>query len=345
MPYTLAEIVRRFGGELRGDPECLIDDVGPLHVAASGSITFLANAKHRGGLSTTSAAAVILAPEFADYFSGNRVITPNPYAYFAKVADLLHPLGVHEPGRHAGAVVDAQARVAASAWIGPQAVIGSGARIGERAQIGPGCWVGDGCEIGDDVRLYANVSVYPGCRIGARTVVHAGAVIGADGFGFAREGDRWLRIPQLGGVVIGEDVSIGANTTIDRGTFDDTVIEDGCILDNLIQIAHNVRLGQATAMAGCAAVAGSTRIGKRCTFAGRVGIADHLEIADDVHVAATSLVSHSIKRPGTYSASLPAEEARQWNKNVARIRQLDSIARRLKKLEQDMANLTIGSEC
>jgi UDP-3-O-[3-hydroxymyristoyl] glucosamine N-acyltransferase len=345
MPYTLAEIVRRFGGELRGDPDCRIEGVGPLHAAGPGEITFLASAKYRANLDVTRAGAVILLPEMAELFSGNRVLASNPYAYFAKVAGLLHPLCVHEGGRHPTAVVDDGAQVPASAWIGAQAVVEAGAQIGERAQIGPGCWVGEGSLIGDDTRLYGNVSVYPGCRIGARTVVHSGAVIGADGFGFAREGDRWLRIPQLGGVEIGEDVSIGANTTIDRGTFDDTVIENGCILDNLIQIAHNVSVGQATAMAGCSAVAGSTRIGKRCTLAGRAGIADHLEIADDVHIAATSLVSHSIREPGLYSASLPVEEARQWNKNVARFRQLDSIARRLKKLEQEMAILTKGSEC
>jgi UDP-3-O-[3-hydroxymyristoyl] glucosamine N-acyltransferase len=345
MPYTLAEVVRRFGGELKGDPDCPIEGVGPLHAAGAGEITFLTSGKYQGLLQATSAAAVILSPEHTELFGGNRIVTANPYAYFARVADLLHPLEVHEPGRHPSAVVDDEARVASSAWIGPQATVDAGVHVGERVQIGSGCWIGKGCVIGDDVRFYANVSVYPGCRIGARSVVHAGAVIGADGFGFARDADRWLRIPQIGGVTIGADVSIGANTTIDCGTFEDTVIEDGCILDNLIQIAHNVRIGSGTAMAGCSAVAGSTHIGKRCTLAGRVGVSDHLEIGDDVHIAATSLVSHSIKEPGVYSASLPAEEARQWRKNVVRIRQLDSIARRLKKLEQDMANLTKGNEC
>jgi UDP-3-O-[3-hydroxymyristoyl] glucosamine N-acyltransferase len=343
MHVTLSELARRFNGRIQGDPAHVVRSVAPIESAGPDQITFLGNRKLRRHLSDSSAGVVILADEDAGTWAGNALIVADPYACFAKVAAFLHPPQVQPPGCHPSAQVHADARVEASAWIGPNVVIEAGAYVGARAQIGPGCWIGRDSSIGDDTRLLANVSIYSGCRIGKRGVVHAGAVVGSDGFGFARENDRWLPIPQLGGVRIGDDVCIGANTTIDRGALRDTVIGDGVKLDNLIQIAHNVEVGEHTVMAACCGVAGSARIGRHCALGGRVGVAGHLEIADHVEIAATSLVTHSLRKPGSYSSAMPLDESSTWRRNAARIRQLDDIARRLKQVEREVAEL-IGSQ-
>jgi UDP-3-O-[3-hydroxymyristoyl] glucosamine N-acyltransferase len=344
MAVTLAELARRFHCEVRGDAGAEVDAVASLESAGPRSVTFVADPGYLKQLERTAAGVVILRAADAARYSGNVLIADNPHLCFARIAAYLHPPPAFEPGVHASAVVEEGARVAASAWVGAQAVIEAGAVIGEHAYIGPGCHIGRAAAIGAASRLVGRVTVAPACRIGQRALIHPGAVIGSDGFGYARDGARWEKVPQLGSVVIGDDVEIGANTTIDRGALADTLIADGVKLDNLIQIAHNVQIGEHTALAGCVAVAGSARIGKRCAIGGRAGILGHLEIADDVQIAATSLVTGSITRPGMYSSSIPAEPVALWRKNVARLQQLDSLARRLIALEHKIQKLIEGDK-
>jgi UDP-3-O-[3-hydroxymyristoyl] glucosamine N-acyltransferase len=344
MAVTLAELARRFHCEVRGDAGAEVDAVASLESAGPRSVTFVADPGYLKQLERTAAGVVILRAADAARYSGNVLIADNPHLCFARIAAYLHPPPAFEPGVHASAVVEEGARVAASAWVGAQAVIETGAVIGEHAYIGPGCHIGRAAAIGAASRLVGRVTVAPACRIGQRALIHPGAVIGSDGFGYARDGARWEKVPQLGSVVIGDDVEIGANTTIDRGALADTLIADGVKLDNLIQIAHNVQIGEHTALAGCVAVAGSARIGKRCAIGGRAGILGHLEIADDVQIAATSLVTGSITRPGMYSSSIPAEPVALWRKNVARLQQLDSLARRLIALEHKIQKLIEGDK-
>lgn len=320
--YRLDQIVARLGGELVGDGDRRIRQVATLERAGADEIAFLANPKYRSQLAATRAGAVILAPPAAAGFGGTCIVSANPYAYFARVAQLLNPY------------------VAPAIAIHPGATVAAEARIGEGTVIGPGCVVGPQAEIGAGSLLHANVTVYAGCRIGRRAIIHAGAVIGADGFGFAREaGGEWTKIPQIGGVVIGDDVEIGANTTIDRGALDDTVIGDGVKLDNQIQIGHNVRIGDHTAMAGCVGIAGSARIGRRCTFGGGAIVLGHLQIADDVSVSAATLVTRSILQPGSYTGAMPFEAHRDWLRNAVHLRRLDAMATRIRELESRLANL------
>ncbi len=344
MAVTLAELARRFHCEVRGDAAAEVDAVASLESAGPRSVTFVADPAYLKQLARTAAGVVILRAADAARYSGNVLIADNPHLCFARIAAYLHPSPAFAPGVHASAVLEQGAHVAASAWVGAQAVIEAGAVIGEQAYIGPGCHIGRGAAIGAASRLVGRVTVAPACRIGQRALIHPGAVIGSDGFGYARDGERWEKVPQLGGVVIGDDVEIGANTTIDRGALADTIIADGVKLDNLIQIAHNVQIGEHTALAGCVAVAGSARIGKRCAIGGRAGILGHLEIADDVQIAATSLVTGSITRPGMYSSSIPAEPVALWRKNVARLQQLDGLARRLIALEHKIQKLIEGEK-
>jgi len=340
MRVTLAELARQFGGRVQGDPKHSVQGVASIEAAGPDEIAFLADRKLRRHLNDSAAGILIVSEDDAGEWAGNALIVADPHVCFAKVAALLHPPATHAPGSHPSAQVDPEAQVDASAWIGPNAVIEADVSIGARVQIGPGCWIGCGSRIGDDTRIYGNVSIYPGCRIGRRGVIQSGAVIGSDGFGLARDEERWIAVPQLGGVKIGDDVCIGANTTIDRGSLRDTVIGDGVKLDNLIQIAHNVEVGEHTVMAACTGIAGSTRIGRQCAFGGQVGIAGHLEIADNVEIAATSLVSHSLRKAGSYSSVVPLDETKAWRRNAVRMRQLDDIARRLREVEREVAELT-----
>jgi UDP-3-O-[3-hydroxymyristoyl] glucosamine N-acyltransferase len=338
VPVRLDEIVARFGGDLAGDGSALITGIAPLDEADSHQISFLANTKYRARLATTRAAAVIVSPEAAADCPTAKIVTPQPYLYFARVAQWLHPTPRPPAGVHTSAVVEAA--IPASASIGANVRIGAGTVIGEGVVIEANCSIGGDCEIGRDSWLNANVSVYSGCRIGARAIIHSGAVIGSDGFGFAREPDgAWVKIPQSGRVIIGDDVEIGANTTIDRGALDDTVIEDGVKLDNQIQVAHNVRIGAHTAMAGCVGIAGSARIGRRCTVGGAAVILGHLTIADDVDISAGTLVTKSITRPGTYTGTVPFLEHGDWLKNFARLRHLDAMADKIRALESRLAEL------
>ena len=319
-PLTLGEIVARLGGRAAGNLRTEIRQVGSLAHAGAGQIAFFSNRKYKAELAATRASAVILSAEDQDATELPRIVSENPYAYFARVSQLFNAPSGQAPGIH------------------ENAVIAKTAKIGARVSIGPGCVVGEGVTIGDDSCLYPGVVVYSGCAIGARAILHSGVVIGADGFGFAEEAGRWVKIPQIGRVVIGDDVEVGANTTIDRGAMDDTVIEDGVKLDNQIQIGHNCRVGAHTAMAGCVAVAGSADIGQHCTIGAAAVILGHLKLADHVHVSAATVISRSIHEPGTYTGMFPFDENDAWARNTAVVRHLAELLDRVRALEKGNKN-------
>jgi UDP-3-O-[3-hydroxymyristoyl] glucosamine N-acyltransferase len=332
----LDQIVARFGGELVGAGATEIVRVNTLEGAGPRDLAFLANPKYRHQLPATRAAAVIMASPAAG--PAAAILTLQPYLYYARVAQWLNPAPAADPGVHQSAVVEGA--VATTACVGANVWIGPGASIGDAVVIAANCSIGAGVEIGAASRLAANVAIYPGSRLGARCLVHSGAVIGADGFGFAREsGGAWVKVPQLGRVLIGDDVEIGAGTTIDRGAMGDTVIADGVKLDNQIQVGHNVRIGQHTAMAGCVGIAGSATIGARCTVGGGAVILGHLHIADDVNILAGTLVTKSIPRAGDYSGAVPFLEHRDWLRNFSHMRHLDAMADKIRALEQRLAAL------
>lgn len=334
---TLGEIAAVANARLQGcDAATVITGVAPLHRAEPGQLSFLTHPRYRPFLSATRASAVILSAEDAVDCPAPTVVAANPQVAYAQVAALFDPLCQQvTPGIHATACIDPSAQVAPDAWIGPHCVVEANAVIGIGAYLGPHCVIGEYAEIGDHSRLVARVTVCHRVRLGRRVLAHPGAVIGSDGFGLALDADRrWLKIPQLGSVLIGDDVEIGANTTIDRGALEDTVIEEGVKLDNQIQVAHNVRIGAHSALAGCVGIAGSARIGRHCMLGGGVGIAGHLEITDGVQVTGMSLVTQSITEPGTYSSGLAVEPNRLWNKISARLRRLDELFRRLAVLEK-----------
>ncbi|MCX7172520.1 MAG: UDP-3-O-(3-hydroxymyristoyl)glucosamine N-acyltransferase [Proteobacteria bacterium] len=336
VPVRLDEIVAHLGGRLIGDTSGSIRQVATLERAGPDEISFLANPKYHGKLAATRAGAVILSAASADACPVPCIVSDEPYLYFARVAQWLNPVDSPVPGIHPTATVESA--IPDSTSIGAGVCIGPEARIGQRSRIGPGCVIGKGVELGDDALLHANVTIYGGCHIGARAIIHSGAVIGADGFGFARAQDgAWLKIPQIGRVVIGDDVEIGANTTIDRGALDDTVIEDGVKLDNQIQVGHNVRIGAHSALAGCVGIAGSARLGCRCTVGGGAVILGHLNVADDVNIFAGTLVSKSIPKAGSYSGAVPFQDQAAWLKNFAHLRHLDSMADKIRALEAQSA--------
>jgi len=325
--YTLAELAERFDLTLLGDPTVRIDAVATLEAGGPGQLGFLANPRYRAALSSTRLGAVILHPDHATACPVPALSSRNPYASFARVAALFAPRRINVTGVHPSAVIDPSAQIAATASIGPLCVVGARSVIADGAILGPGCVLGDDCVVGAGSELVARVTLVTRVRLGARVLIHPGAVLGADGFGLANENGQWLKVPQLGGVVLGDDCEIGANTTIDRGTLGDTVLEEDVRLDNQIQIGHNVQIGAHTAMAGCSAVAGSAKIGRHCLIAGKVGIAGHIEIADRVVVQAMGLVSHSLREPGEYASGIPVQESRVWRRTVARLRRLDTRPR------------------
>lgn len=333
---SLGELASQLDVELVGDASCCITAVATLQTAGPGQISFLANSRYRRYLTSTQASAVILRRDDLDGCAVNALVSTNPYLTYARAATLLNPQAKQAVGVHPGAVVESSANIDPSAAIAANCHIGAGAHIAAGVEIGPGCAIGNGVSIAADSRLAANVSIADGVKIGRRVLIHSGAVIGSDGFGFAPDQGQWFKVPQLGSVIIGDDVEIGANTTIDRGALEDTVIEEGVKLDNQLQIAHNVRIGAHTAIAGATAIAGSTTIGKRCQIGGAVGIVGHLSIADDVHITAMSLVTGNIKQPGLYSSGTPLANNNQWRKNAARFGQLDDMARRLRALEKQL---------
>ncbi len=337
--YRLADIAAQLGGRVLGDAGVRISQIATLEKAQPGHISFLTNSKYRAQLAGTRASAVILGEADAEATGLPRIISDNPYAYFARVSALLNPLPEARPGVHPSAVVGAGARIDPTAGIAAMAVIGEGATIGAFSVIGAGCHIGKDTVIGSHARLYPGVVVYHDCVIGDNLVAHSGAVIGSDGFGIAMDDGRWIKIPQIGRVVIGNDVEIGANTTIDRGALDDTVIEDGVKLDNQIQIAHNVRIGAHTAIAGCAGIAGSAVIGRYCLIGGGARILGHLQLADHVEIAAHTLIGKSIREAGSYAAIFPFGKTEDWRRNAVHLRHLDDLARRIKALEQEIASL------
>jgi UDP-3-O-[3-hydroxymyristoyl] glucosamine N-acyltransferase len=345
MSTRLGDLVDSLGGELIGDPALSITGIAPLEAAGPSQITFLSNPKLRAAAARTSAGALIIAraehDKLSDY-AGARVISDNPYAYFARAAQYFAARAAKPvvPGIHPSASVDPSARISASAVIGAMVTIEAGAEIGERCVIGAGCVIGEGARVGADTLFHPRVTFLADCHIGERGIVQSGAVIGGDGFGFANERGRWIKIPQTGGVRIGDDVEIGANTTIDRGALEHTVIEDGVKLDNQIQIAHNCVIGAHTAMAGCVGVAGSAKIGKHCTFGGAAMVLGHLTIADQVHISSGSLVSRSISEPGQYTGFYPLARNADWEKTAAVVRQLDAMRDRVRELEKALKALT-----
>jgi UDP-3-O-[3-hydroxymyristoyl] glucosamine N-acyltransferase len=331
--YMLSELADRFGLELRGD-DARITGVGTLERAGPGQLGFLANPAYRRQLAATAAAAIVLRVADADACTVACLIAKDPYVAFARIAALFETQAARVPGIHASAVVDVKARIAASASIGAHCYIGPGCVVGEHAAIGPGCVLGEDCEVGESCELLARVTLLTRVRLGRRVRIHPGAVLGAEGFGLAMDAGHWIKVPQLGGVRVGDDCEIGANTTIDRGAIEDTVLEEDVRLDNQIQVGHNVWIGAHTAMAGCVAIAGSARIGRYCLIGGGVGIVGHIEICDKVLVTARSLVTHSITEPGEYSSGTPLQPSRDWRRNAARFKQLDQLARKIAALPQ-----------
>lgn len=334
MTVSLGELAAQFGTELIGEPATSVSRVATLRNATSDSISFLSNPAFREELKSTVAGAVIVTAADAEICPVDALVSDDPYLTYALVAGVLHPEPQFAACVHATAVISESATVASTAHVAASAVVGDDSQIGEHAYIGPGCVVGPRCLVGDNSRLIANVTLVQDVSLGRRNMLHPGAVIGAQGFGNAKGSDGWVRIPQIGGVRIGDDVEIGANTTIDRGAIEDTIIGDGVRLDNLIQIAHNVHIGEHTAMAGMTGISGSTVIGKRCLFAGRSGAFGHITICDDVVVGADAVLSKDVKEPGLYSGFFPAQPDKIWKRMAARLRRLDDLARRLKKLEK-----------
>ena len=330
--YLLKDLAGRFGLRLHGDGSARLTGVGTLERAGPGQLAFLANPLYRRQLEHTTAAAVVLRDADAGMSPVPCLIAADPYLAVARIAALFETRREAPPGIHPSAVVDPSARIAPGASIGPHASIGPGCVVDDGAVIGPGCVLLEDCTVGAGSELLARVTLVTRVRLGCRVRIHPGAVIGADGFGLAMDAGHWVKVPQLGGVRIGDDCEIGANTTIDRGAIEDTVLEQDVRLDNQIQVGHNVHIGAHTAMAGCVAVAGSARIGRHCLIGGGVGIVGHIEICDRVTVTARSLVTHSIARPGEYSSGTPLQPSRDWRRNAARFKQLDALARKIGRL-------------
>lgn len=341
--YTLAELADRCGAALRGAGDCRIRGVETLEKAGEGQISFFNNPRYRKFLRETRASAVILRPDDAGDCAVNALLTDNPYLAWARITRCFEPQRNLEAGIHETASVDGSANIHPEAVVAAGAIIGAGSQIHAGAYVGPNCVIGENVELGAGSRLVATVVLMDGVRIGQNCIIHPGAVIGADGFGLANDHGRWEKVAQLGSVVLGDEVEVGANTTIDRGAIHDTIVHDGVKLDNQIQVAHNVEIGENTAIAACTGISGSTRIGAGCTLAGGVGVVGHIEIADGVHVSGASVVSRSLPEPGVYTGGILAMPHKTWQKNIARIKQLDDMARRLKKLEKTLSELQMAA--
>lgn len=333
--HTLAQIAAYIGADLKGNPDCLISAIAPLQQAEEGQISFLDNKSYRKYLAGTKASAVILSENNITDCSANLLVMQNPYLGYAKTAELFEINAKSHMGIHPSAVIAENCEISSEVSIGAHCVIGKNSIIENGVVIGAGCVIGENTQIGAHSELKANVTLYHGTKIGQRVIIHSGVVIGSDGFGFANDKGIWYKIPQLGNVRIGNDVEIGANTTIDRGALNDTQIDDGVKLDNQIQVGHNVHIGAHTIIAGCVAIAGSVTIGKYCMIGGAAVIAGHLKIADKVIITGMSGVANSIREPGIYSAGTVIQKHKSWLKNSVRITQLDDMARRLHKLEKD----------
>lgn len=333
---SLANLASQIGASLEDCPaeDLLIVGIAPLTRANKQEISFFSNRKFQKELMKTQAAAVIIASQNRHICQVPKLVMDNPYLGYAQAATLFNPPFPHSPGIHPSAWVSSEAFLDSTVSIGPQAVIEAGARLGRHVVVGPGCVVGRDVEIDSDCQLSANVTLCTGVRLGQRVLIHPGAVIGSDGFGNANDAGKWVKIPQIGGVLIGDDVEIGANTSIDKGALEDTIISQGVRLDNQIQIAHNVQIGEHTAIAGCVGIAGSACIGSYCMIGGGVGIAGHVEIVDHVVITGGSIVFQSIRKPGIYSSGTALDLNQHWRRNYHRFKQLDEMARRLQTLEQ-----------
>ena len=334
MPIRLGELAQKFGCELVGDAGITVDNVAGLQNAGPGSLSFLSNPRFHEQLAATRAAAVVLRAEDVGDSPTASLVSENPYADYARMAAIIHPPPSHPPGIDASAVVSADAEISPTAHLAANVCIGERVTIGDNVYVGPGTVIGPDCSVGNDCRLIANVTLVRDVQLGLRTILHPGVVIGADGFGNAMTESGWVKVPQIGGVRIGDDVEIGANTTVDCGAIEDTVIEDGVRIDNLCMIAHNVHVGAHTAIAAMTGISGSTTIGKRCLFAGQSGAVGHITICDDVVVSGKAVISKDIKEPGVYASSFTAEPAREWSRKVARFKRLDQLAQRVRKLEK-----------
>lgn len=344
MQKTLHDIAQIINAELKGEPQLLITAVSPLDKAKNNNISFINNSKYLSKAKESHASALIVDAETAEQFDGNLLIVSDPYLAFAKIAQVFDSTPRPKPGFHSSAIIAKDVQLGANVYIGPNAVIESGVKIGAGTIVEAGVYLGEGCIIGEKCRIYPNTVLYYGVTLGNDCIIHANVVIGSDGFGYANEQGRWVKIPQVGGVVIGNDVEVGAHTAIDRGALEDTEIGDGVILDNHIHVAHNVKIGAYTAIAGCTAIAGSAVIGKYCTIAGRASIVGHISICDKAYVTATTFVNKSITKPGAYSSGTTHQTNKNWQKSAVRFRQLDDMWRKMKQLEKELLQLKSNRE-
>lgn len=336
MASTLGKIAELINATLHGDPDITVSGINTLQAAQKGEISFLANRRYSRFLKATKASAVILAAEDLESCPVHALVMENPYLGYARAAAHLYPDKSTDPVISASAIISPETKINKTISVGPNAVIGSNVTIGANSRIGAGCYIGNDVSIGENTLLYANVTLLDGVRIGSRVILHPGVVIGSDGFGLARDDYTWVKIPQIGNVIIGDDVEIGANSTIDRGALDDTVVEGGVKIDNQVQVGHNVHIGAHTAIAGCVGIAGSTKIGSRCMIGGAAGIGGHLEIVDDVIITGMATVANSILKAGVYSSGIPVTDNKRWRRNVARFKHIDDMARRLKDIEKKL---------
>jgi len=332
--WTLSEIAKHIDGVVHGDEQYEVTSIGTLQNSHSKQLSFLSNKKYKRYLTDTGAGAVIVSNDMASFVVSNAIVVDDPYVAYAKAASFLNPRPEKLSGIHSSASVADDSSIHPTASIGAQVVIGSGVIIAENVVIGPGCVILDKVTVGESTRLIANITLCEAVKVGKRVIIHPGVVIGADGFGIANDKGKWINVPQIGSVQIGDDVDIGANTTIDRGAIDDTIIGDGVKLDNQIQVGHNTTIGTNTVIAGCVGIAGSTTIGKNCIIGGGAGLGGHLELVDGVMLTGMTMVTKSIKQAGSYSSGIPAEETHHWHKNVIRYRQMDKLTERVKQLEE-----------
>lgn len=344
--FLLSELAEQLNAQLHGDAACSIVSIATLENAQKGQISFLSNSKYRKFLSETTASAVLIKQDDMPFLAPgvSALIVNDPYVAFAKIAQLLDSTPDAASSIHPSAVIDSSVKLGVNVAIGANAVIAAGAEIGDNVQIGAGCFIGEAAVVAEGAKIWANVTVYHRGRIGKRTIVHSGAVIGSDGFGFANERGTWLKIPQTGTVIIGDDCEIGANTTIDRGAIDDTVIGNNVIIDNQCQIAHNVKIGDHTAIAGATIIAGSTKVGRYCIIGGGVCINGHIDICDGANITGMSMIVKPITEKGVYSSGIPATTNLEWRKNTAKLRQIEQLFQRVKQLETQLSAALLSSD-
>ena len=335
----LKQIAEHIGARIQGDEGLIINGIAPLAEAGSGQLGFLANSKYQNQLSETGASAVIVAEEDLEHCPCAALIVVKPEVAFAHAAELFEKEKPFFQGVHESAVVHPEARVHETACIDALAFVAKGATVEAGAYIGPGCVLMMDCLIKEQARLVANVTIYHDCVVGRRNIIHAGCAVGSDGYGYAKDGERWVKIPQIGRVILGDDVEMGGNVAIDRGAINDTLVADGVKLDNLVHIAHNVQIGENSAITGLVGIAGSAKIGKNVAIGGASAMAGHIEIADNVTFTGMSMITHTIRESGVYSSGMPAEPNRIWRKNVVRFRQLEKLENRIKALEQKLKEM------